>query len=499
EGNRAISTDVLMAGLELKAGEPFDTVPARRDLDGILSRYGGMGHLYSEVTTQLTFSDDRTGIIIRYIVEEGPQVVFGSTLLTGNTFTREDVIMRELLFKPGDPYTEEAIQRSRREIQKLGILGNIRLEPVTPIDPGEPETVKDLQLKVQELSKIPLDFGVGYADEDRLRGFAQATHRNLWGSGRSLTLRAQGSARETKYSTTFTEPWALGRKMTGQIQVFNQTLFRDTYELVSYGGKVGVVKNITPTVTTGLEYEFENNRFKDVAADEEFLEEDQRANVASLNPFVIWDTRDDPFNPTRGFIQKVTFRDAALILGSQVQFVKTTLQSSWFFPFTRWVVVAFSARGGVADRFGDTKTTPIFGEVELVPPNERFFAGGRSTVRGYRQDDLGIVGETINDDGESIGGNAMLIFNTELRISLPLGLGLVLFHDRGNIFRKRGTVDLGELKSTVGAGVWFRTPVGPLRLDYGYKLDREENRCPACAEPEEESKSEIHFTLGFAF
>ncbi|HSG05864.1 MAG TPA: BamA/TamA family outer membrane protein, partial [Nitrospiria bacterium] len=106
---------------------------------------------------------------------------------------------------------------------------------------------------------------------------------------------------------------------------------------------------------------------------------------------------------------------------------------------------------------------------------------------------------TINDDGESIGGNAMLIFNTELRISLPLGLGLVLFHDRGNIFRKRGTVDLGELKSTVGAGVWFRTPVGPLRLDYGYKLDREENRCPACAEPEEESKSEIHFTLGFAF
>ncbi|HSG05137.1 MAG TPA: POTRA domain-containing protein, partial [Nitrospiria bacterium] len=149
EGNRAISTDVLMAGLELKAGEPFDTVPARRDLDGILSRYGGMGHLYSEVTTQLTFSDDRTGIVIRYIVEEGPQVVFGSTLLTGNTFTREDVIMRELLFKPGDPYTEEAIQRSRREIQKLGILGNIRLEPVTPIDPGEPETVKDLQLKVQ--------------------------------------------------------------------------------------------------------------------------------------------------------------------------------------------------------------------------------------------------------------------------------------------------------------------------------------------------------------
>lgn len=499
EGNEAILTDELLKNLELQPGVPFDTFPARRDLDGLLSIYGNKGYLYSEITTRLTFTEDRSGVSIRYLVNEGPLVRFGSILISGNTFTRENVIRREVLFKTGDPYTEDAIQRTRREIQKLGILGNIKLQPVVPIDSKNPETVKDLRIKVRELSKMALDFGVGYADEERLRGFAQATHRNLWGTGRSLRLRAQGSARETKYSTTYTEPWALGRDMTGQIQVFKQTLIRDTYETVSYGAKVGLVKDLTARLRTGLEYEFENNRFRNVTAEEEFLEEDQRANVASLNPFLTWDTRDNPFNPTSGFIQKLVFRDAALILGSQVQFVKTTVQSSWFFPLTQWSVLAISARGGFADRFGETKTTPIFGEVELVPLNERFFVGGRNTVRGYAQDELGILGKTIDENGEAIGGNAMLVFNTELRISLPLGLGLVLFHDRGNVFRTRANVNLRELKSTVGGGLWFKTPVGPLRLDYGYKLDREENRCSACPEPEEESRSEIHFTLGFAF
>ncbi|HSG05960.1 MAG TPA: outer membrane protein assembly factor, partial [Nitrospiria bacterium] len=253
-------------------------------------------------------------------------------------------------------------------------------------------------------------------------------------------------------------------------------------------------------VRTGIAYEFENNRFKEVIPDPEFLEEDQRANVATLNPSVQWDTRDDLFNPTNGFLQKLDFRDAALILGSQVQFVKATAQSSWFFPLKKWLVLALSARGGFADRFGETKTTPIFGEVELVPLSERFYLGGRNSVRGYRQDELGIVGETIDPaTGKETGGNAMVLFNAEVRISLPFGMGFALFHDRGNVFRTRNTVDLAELKSTVGAGIWIRTPVGPIRGDYGYKLDREDNLCPLCLEPKEESSSEFHFTLGFAF
>jgi outer membrane protein insertion porin family len=178
------------------------------------------------------------------------------------------------------------------------------------------------------------------------------------------------------------------------------------------------------------------------------------------------------------------------------------------------LVLAVSARGGIADRFGQTKDDPIFGETELVPPSERFYLGGRSTVRGYGQDELGIVEKcppenkcgTIEpnsdkNDVDFTGGNAMLLFNGELRLFLPGGLGLVIFNDRGNVFRDYKQVDVNFLKSTVGAGIWWNLFGAPLRLDYGYKLNREENLCPSpsCTVVVKESRAELHFTLGFAF
>ncbi len=500
EGHQALTLTRLRETTRLRPGMPFDEIPLRKDLEELLVLYHQNGYVYADVNPRLDVSEDRSRVTIRHRISENEQARIGRILLTGNTFTREDVIRRELLVKPGDPYDETRIQISRRRIQQLGYLGNVRFEPINPISRESKETVKDMRLMVQERPTKTLDLGIGYADVEHLRGFIQGTHRNLWGTGRSLNLRAEGSEIERKYSSTYREPWVFGYPIDGRLVAFDQTQVRTTYELTTIGGTAGLEKNLTPTVKTNLQYQFEQNRFTQTVPELELLSEDRRANIASLNPSVFWDTRNDPFNPTSGFINGLTFRNAALLLGSQIQFVKATAQSSWYIPITRWLVLAVSARGGAADRFGETETDPVFGETELVPPSERFFLGGRSTVRGYEQDQLGIVGETISaQTGESIGGNAMLLFNGEVRLFLPGGLGLVFFNDRGNVFRDYKQVDVSLLKSTVGAGLWYGTPVGPLRLDYGYKLNREENLCPDCAAAVKESRTELHFTLGFAF
>lgn len=513
EGNQALSSDLLRETIEMGTGQPYDTIPVRKDQERLLALYSQHGYVYALIEPHPVFSKDRSQVSIRYRIQEDEQVSLGRILLSGNAYTKDHVILRELLIKPGDPYNEALILISRHRIQRLGYLGNVRFEPIRPISLEAKEPIKDMRLRVQERPTKTLDLGIGYADVERLRGFIEGTHRNLWGTGRSLSLRAEGSQIENRYSTTYREPWILGYKIDGRLVVFHQVRTRDTYELITTGGSAGLEKQFTPTVRASIRYQFENNIFPEAVT---VLPEDERANIASLNPSIIWDTRNDPFNPTSGFLNSLTFRDAALILGSQIQLIKVTARSSWFVPITRWLVFAVSARGGAADRFGETAEIKLFGEpTDLVPPNERFFLGGRSTVRGYDQDALGVVVDpkdcptgsvcgTIltNEDKngvEFIGGNAMLLFNAELRFFLPVGLGLVLFHDRGNVFRNYTDVDLSLLKSTIGGGIWYGTPVGPLRIDYGYKLNREDNLCPECPLPVEESSAEVHFTLGFSF
>ncbi len=190
-----------------------------------------------------------------------------------------------------------------------------------------------------------------------------------------------------------------------------------------------------------------------------------------------------PFNPSHGSLFSVTFREAARVLGSKPQFAKLTVQDSLFFSPVSRLVFAFSIRGGVAWNFGESHEVPIF---------ERYFAGGRSSVRGYDQEKLGIPGKTITYDGNTwtaTGGNMLLVLNGELRFPLFKGLGMVAFVDAGNVWRKVDEFDASEIRATAGAGIRYNTPVGPFRLDLGCKLDREvgEGRCMP------------HFTLGHAF
>jgi outer membrane protein insertion porin family len=139
-------------------------------------------------------------------------------------------------------------------------------------------------------------------------------------------------------------------------------------------------------------------------------------------------------------------------------------------------VLATSFRGGLAKGYNDTTDLPLV---------ERFFLGGRSTVRGYEQDTLGPKGS----DGDPTGGNSFLMENFEIRTYLGRGIGLVAFLDGGNVWTDVESIKLRDFKFTTGLGLRYNTPVGPIRIDYGYKLDKEKG----------ESSGEVHFSIGHAF
>jgi len=501
-GNEFIKTSEIMHTLNLQSGLPYNRDRVDAKTQELRRFYNLKGFIYSKINLEPKFSEDRSRVTLNYIIDEDQMAHIGRIFVEGNTFTQPYVIEREFRTQTGDPYNQEKILLTRHQVSQLRFLEGIRFHPIHPLGVEPEESIKDMRLSVRERPPKAIEIGAGYGDFDRIRGFMELSHVNLGGTGRTVRLRGEASQRgEWKTALTYLEPWFLSLpidgRLTGQIQNQDQV----SYDLTSLSISAGLEKDLTDFLKGAFVYQIEFDNFTNVP--EEILkEEDQgRVNLATLNPSLIFDSRNNPFNPRAGTLSGIAFRLGAKSLGSEVQLRKATVYSSWFFPVNPWTVFAFSTQGSFGDKFGDS---------EEVPPSERFFVGGRSTVRGYKQDELGVVGNTIVVDGDNpsrvefTGGNITLVGNIELRFGLPAGLGLVFFYDMGNVWADFGDFAYSDLKSTVGTGLRYNTPVGPLRLDLGYKLDREDNLCQdtavtQCTETVEESQIEVHFTLGHSF
>jgi outer membrane translocation and assembly module TamA len=231
--------------------------------------------------------------------------------------------------------------------------------------------------------------------------------------------------------------------------------------------------------------------------------------VSKFSVSAIRDSRNDILDPDRGVFTIVDGELAARAVGSEVGFVRTFLQGFGFVrvPTVRRTVLALGGRVGLAHGFRrsvvreDEAGRPILGPdgqpiVEVVqdlPASERFFAGGDTTVRGFSLDRLG-TSATISPTGFPTGGNAVVVLNTELRFALIGGLGAVTFLDAGNVFSRATDIDFGDLRGAAGFGVRYQSPVGPIRVDLGFKLDRRELAAGTL-----ERRSVLHISLGQAF
>ncbi|MBI5194370.1 MAG: outer membrane protein assembly factor BamA [Nitrospirae bacterium] len=480
-GNQKFSTQGLKRSIKSREGKPFNESHVVDDMYTIQSLYVQKGHLYAGVDLKTRYSEDKKGVGIDYAVSEDKPVYLGNIFITGNSFTKDYVIRRELLIKEGDLYSYENILRSQRRLLSLGYVRDVRLEPVNP---DVKEHRKDIAVHIDEGFPGTVELGVGYGDVERFRGTFEARYKNLLGTGRQVSMKVEGSSIEQKYGVGYKEPWIFGYQADGRINVADQMEKKKSFNRRTFGLTTGIDKSFSDFVKGSLMFQYEDVKLSDVSPTAILTSEDTgKTEVATINPSLMIDRRDDPFNPKRGQFYSIAFREAAQLIGSTPQFVKINLQSSFFYsPFSR-VVLALSARGGAAWNFGESTEVPIF---------ERYFAGGRSTVRGYDQEKLGIPGKTIIYDGQSwnpTGGNMMVVLNGEIRFPLFKGLGMVTFVDGGNVWRKIEEFDAAEIKKTAGLGIRYDTPVGPLRLDMGCKLDKEAG----------EDKCVLHFTLGHAF
>lgn len=480
KGNSQIGTDKLRAAITEKTGDPFSPQQEKDDQNSVLSTYSQKGFVHATVDSENKFSEDYTKAQVVFNISEGMEERAGRIILRGNEQAKDKVVLRELLIKTGDPLDYEKILKSQQRIYKLGFFSQVKIQPV---EPEKVQPVKDLLVTVKERDAGAVEVGAGYGDYDRYRGFAEVSYKDLWGLGHRISLRGEMSTKEGKALLTYRWPWFMDRALDYRTSLVYLDSHKPSYHIIDFILNTGFDKSFGDHITTSLAYQYEKVKLGAIRPGAVLAPEDQRkSSLASISPSAIFDYRDNPFNPTRGSMYAAIVKGAFKYIGSTVNMLKMTAQGSWYIPIYKKIIFGFSARGGIAGWPSGPFNVPI---------SERFFLGGASSLRGYTYESVAPTAK----DGTPAGGDSMALFNTEVRFPLPYSFGFVTFLDAGNVWLihkpEEGFVQTGTNGLRYGAGVGLRydTPVGPLRLDYGIKL----NPLPG------ESRGVLHFTLGQAF
>lgn len=482
EGNKDISLSEIRSAMRIKEKSPYNVIDIGDARYEVMSLYIRRGYRDARIDVESRFDGGRAFLTFR-ITENKPSVI-GKIIIRGNNKTKAKIINRELTVAKGEVYNHEEITKSKQRLYKLGIFNEVSLDALEPSEESEGRLVRDMLVSVKEGKAGSIEVAVGYGDYEELRGSLDISYRNLGGYNRVIGFRTELSKVEERYIFNFREPWLFNQPdlplklfLISEKKRSINIETRDTlYKVDKFSFIAGVDKELAKGLKAGLNYEYSYTDTKDVDPDVILSKEDTGTlGIGSISPSLFYDTRDNPFDPASGSIHGVVLKWASGAFLSETEFIKGTFQSTWFLPLRKGIVFAMSLRGGAAQAFEDSKELPLI---------ERFFLGGRTTVRGYTEDTLGPKGE----DGNPTGGNIFALTNFEFRISLGKGFSLVTFLDSGNVWQKFDDIN-SEIKSTVGAGLRFKTPVGPISVDYGHKLDRESG----------ESSGEVHFSFGHAF
>jgi outer membrane protein assembly factor BamA len=550
-GNRAVSAETLQSALTLRPGEPYYAPRLAADLDAVVLQYLNRGYQSANADAKVDFSGDRSRVNLTFTIVEGPQVFVDHILVVGNTRTRADTIQRELAVKSGEPLSFERIIESQRRLSALGLFRRVRITELR--HPGI-ETRRDLLVTVEEAPLTTIGYGVGLEGGRRLRrteeeagavevfefaprGFFEVGRRNLWGKNRSVNLFARVSFRErqtipadrppgqpappdpaygfNEYRVlgTFREPRVLGTAADALVSLYFEQAIRSSFNFNRRGVRAEVARRVARTLSLAGRYEFDRTRL----FDEQINPADQpdidrlfpRVRLSSFSVSVFRDTRDDAIDPTGGRVAGIDGELAARAIGSEVGFAKTFFQGYFYqrLPGTERVVFAGGARLGLSTGFPrtvvrtdengdpilDADGNPVTEQVRDLPASERYFAGGDTTVRGFALDRLGRP-DTFDSDGFPTGGNGLVILNAELRVPVWRDLGAVAFVDAGNVFAVVDDLDLTRVRGSAGVGIRYRSPIGPLRVDLGFKLNRER-----FANGQLERRTALHISLGQAF
>jgi len=462
-GNTVYSSDELFEELESKSGDVVNRDLIRQDVIRLTDKYGSKGYAFASLSPVIDPHPDTALVDITFDVDEGPQVYVKRIEITGNSKTVDKVIRRELSFSEGDIYDTAGLKKSYQKLRNLDFFEKIDILPERLPDKDE----VNLTVNVSEKSTGTFSVGGGYSTIDKLVAIGEIDQRNLFGLGQRLSLRAQFGSRRKDYVLSFTEPWLFDMPVSAKLDVFNQESKRTGYNVRSTGGGVTFGMRFWDWWGTSLSYMFTKDKYDEV----EVSISNTNITTSKIGYTLYRDTRDNYNDPRSGNKQMFFAEWASDVLGGDNVYYKFIGDTVWYYPLFLDTAVSAHCRVGVVKSYGRGD----HGVPNDVLPNDRFYVGGINTVRGI---EWGMAGPQVNGDPD--GGYKQLVFNGEYTFPLVPQIQLrgVGFVDGGYAYAKGEHIKLSLLRYTAGAGFRWLSPMGLIRLEYGFVLNRKEGEDP---------------------
>ncbi|MEW6668097.1 MAG: outer membrane protein assembly factor BamA [Thermodesulfobacteriota bacterium] len=478
EGDLLKPEEELMKKVNIKKEKHFNREVVRKDLIALRDVYADEGYANAEVAP-LTKEDDKNHLVdIVYRISKKGKVRFERINITGNTETRDKVIRRELKVVEGEVFSGTNLKKSTQNLHRLGFFEDVEIQPRK----GSQEDLMILDVNVKERPTGSFSIGAGYSSFDDALAMFTVAQNNLFGLGEKLEASGMFGGRTTEFDLKFIEPWFLEKPISMEIDLYN--FKREYYEYTkdSYGGRLQF------TFLLGLDdftrgvvgYGYDDADITDVreGASLALREMIGRNLTSSVNLGIRRNSKDRPWNTTEGSYNSISYEIAGDPLGGDVAFNKYLATSAWYFPLA-WTTV-FMVQG----RWGYVEARP---EGKL-PVYQKFRLGGINTIRGF--DDYSI---TPRDPatGDPLGAEKFQIYNFEYRFPLlkEQGISGIVFFDVGNAYGEGESFGFSNIKKSVGPGIRWYSPIGPLRLEYGKVIGPKGD----------EASGNYHFSVGGLF
>lgn len=440
------------------------------EVEGLIGKLtdavGVLGYAFVDIRPRVRRDRKNRTIDVTFVIQEGPRVFVELVNISGNVRTLDTVIRREILLLEGDAFNTSKLRRTRSRIRNLGFFERVQID--NKAGSARDKTVVDVSVKERSTGEI--SFGAGFSSTSGVLGDASIRERNLLGRGQDLSLSLQVGERQQQVDLSFTEPYFLGKNLAAGFDVFSTSSDLQTessFDRDSLGFALRSGYRITEPLSQTWRYTLREDKITDIASDASLAIQEQEGAfiTSSIGQALLYDKRDSRFDPTKGYFVKL--ENILAGLGGDSQYLKNEVSGAKYYQVhDKWIVNLGASTGYIVGLGQD---------IRII---DRFFLGGKN-LRGF--EDSG-VGPRDTATSDAIGGN--WFYRGTLGLTFPLGLpnefGLRgrLFTDAGSIGENDSTiatiVDKSSLRMSVGTGILWDSPFGPVSIDLSEAILKED-------------------------
>jgi outer membrane protein insertion porin family len=479
-GVTMLSEEEVDEAIKLKKGTPFRRFMLQSDKNSLSALISEKGHPYVKVMEKVHIHENGFGAELEYVVDEGPYVEMGEIYYSGNFRTKDKILANELEIKPGEPFSLARMLEGQRNIRDLDIFNAVKFKTI-----GLKEKADKINLfaEIEEKKPYFLHVGGGYETQKGFFGKARVGDHNLFGTNKDVWIGGEVSFIGYLGEFEVREPRLFGSRVATTFSVFGERKeeFNQAFGTTTYGSSLGFGRKCTKDFALGLNFRLERReQFKSDSYDENSPDalseqEFEPRTIFVTTPSINYDSRDSFVRPKKGIFSTLSVDVSQGLDNPLDDFLRYRFDLRFYFTPAKRLTLAWLGRVGYLDPYGTTR---------FVPQDQLFFLGGTLSVRGFRENLL-----AFDSKNNPVGGRLALVGSMEARIDVGYNFEVVTFFDAGRVSETYTTPVSKNFRSSVGGGLRYITPIGPIGVLYGIKLDR----------LKDEDFGQFHFTIGYTF